>query len=155
MTDLHEHDKKILEQVRIIEAAESRMRLSEDRLRKANLEHSLIASAADAEVRQAWDAIKDLMDETGEVEVLLPSELAGHVYKIAHRAGTETVDVPDVNALPAEFVKSEPVPKKKELLAHLKKLREEGAALPNYATIKRGESKLELKIVKKKPQSGS
>jgi hypothetical protein len=87
------------------------------------------------------------MSETGEVEVMLPDE--NHDYKIAWSTPPEVVDVPDAAAVPDEFVKVERVPKKKEILDHLKSLRESGSAPPNWATIERNPGKLTYRLVKK------
>lgn len=94
----------------------------------------------------AWEDIAKLMAETGEPEVLLPGDHCD--YKIATSGTPEKVDVPNVNAVPDEFVKKEP--KKKEIMEHLKKLREAGQALPNWATLTRGVGSLGYKTVKKR-----
>jgi hypothetical protein len=94
----------------------------------------------------AWEDIGKLMAETGEPEVTLPGDHCD--YKIATSSTPEKVDVPDVNAVPDEFVKKEP--KKKEIMEHLKALREAGEALPNWATLTRGAGSLCYKPVKKR-----
>ena len=68
-------------------------------------------------------------------------------YKIARSAAPEKVEVPDVSAVPEEFLKQEP--KRKEILDYLKKLREAGEPMPAWATITRGAGSLGYKPVKK------
>jgi hypothetical protein len=94
---------------------------------------------------EAWEAIARLMTETGAGEVLVPGEHCD--YKIAVSSAPEKVDVPDMSAVPEAFLKKEP--KRKEILDYLKKLREAGEPLPDWATITRGAGSLCYKPVKK------
>jgi serine/threonine-protein kinase len=94
---------------------------------------------------ECWKEIAKLMGEAGEVEVVVPGDHCD--YKIAPSSAPEKVDVPDVSLVPEEFLKKEP--KRKEILDHLKKLREAGAPLPAWAAITRGAGSLCYKPVKK------
>ena len=147
---MHEHDEKVLEQIRKIEAAEARIKASKEIFDAAAGNHSMLTKTADQEIEEAWEKIGLLLKETGEVESVLPTGMEGYNYKISPRMGVETVDVPDIAAVPEKYIKTERTVKKKELLADLKHMRDENAPVPNYATITRGESKLSLTIVKDK-----
>jgi serine/threonine-protein kinase len=94
---------------------------------------------------ESWKEIAELMSRAGEVEAIVPGEHCD--YKIAPSSAPEKVDVPDVGAVPEEFLKKEP--KRKEILDYLKKLREAGAPPPDWATITRGAGSLCYKPVKK------
>jgi Protein kinase domain len=94
---------------------------------------------------ESWKDIARLMAQAGEVEVLVMGDHCD--YKIAPSSAPEKADVPDVSAVPEEFLKKEP--KRKEILDYLKKLRESGAPLPDWATITRGAGSLCYKPVKK------
>jgi hypothetical protein len=85
------------------------------------------------------------MAQIGAVEVLVPGDRCD--YKIALSNPPERVDVPDVTAVPEEFVKKEP--KRKDILDYLKKLRETGEPMPTWATLTRGAGALCYKPVKK------
>jgi hypothetical protein len=93
----------------------------------------------------SWEAIARLMAQTGAAEVVVPGEHCD--YKIALSSAPEKVDVPDVSAVPEEFLKREP--KRKEILDHLRRLREAGEPPPTWATITRGAGSLCYKPVKK------
>jgi hypothetical protein len=93
----------------------------------------------------SWADIAKVMAQAGEVEAVVMGDHCD--YKIAPSSAPEKVDVPDVSAVPEEFLKKEP--KRKEILDYLKKLRESGAPLPDWATITRGAGSLCYKPVKK------
>jgi hypothetical protein len=94
---------------------------------------------------ESWKEIAELMAQAGEAEVVVPGDHCN--YKIAPSSAPEKVDVPDVSAVPEEFLKKEP--KRKEILDYLKRLRDAGAPLPAWATITRGAGSLCYKPVKK------
>lgn len=102
---------------------------------------------AEARAEAARDAIAKLMKETGQYEIVLPGEVSDYV--IGYSTPRESVKG-DVMAAPEEFVVVERKLKKKEVADHLKKLREEGKKLPNWASFERGEPVLQWKAVKKK-----
>jgi hypothetical protein len=93
----------------------------------------------------SWEEIARLMAQAGEAEVVVPGDHCD--YKIARSVVPEKVEVPDVSAVPEEFLKQEP--KRKEILDYLKKLREAGEPMPAWATITRGAGSLCYKPVKK------
>ena len=93
----------------------------------------------------AWQDVARLMAQAGEAEAIVPGEQCD--YKIALSSAPEKVEVPDVSAVPEEFLKKEP--KRKEILDYLKKLREAGAPLPAWAALTRGAGSLCYKPVKK------
>jgi hypothetical protein len=107
----------------------------------AQLRHSKAAQAS------TWATIAQLMNETGELEVILPDET--HDYKVTWNNPPEVVDVPDPNAVPDEWCRSERTVKKKELLEHLKSLRDHDDPLPNWATIRRNPPTLSYRLLKK------
>ncbi|WP_020469688.1 hypothetical protein [Zavarzinella formosa] len=127
--------------------------MCEDMLRrhKAELEEAVnrlrpVINRAEADLDKAWEAVSELMRESGEYEILLPG--AASDYKITYSQGTEVV-TGDPQAAPDEWVKTERTLKKKELLAHLKQLRENGEALPNWANLERTPAKLGYRLMKK------
>ncbi|MFA7278788.1 MAG: hypothetical protein WC100_01725 [Sterolibacterium sp.] len=147
---MHEHDEKVLEQVKIIEAANIRIKASKEIFERARGNHDKLVGMAGLEIIKAWEEIGTLLKESGEIEVILPSEIEGYVYKIAPRQSTEGVEIPDIDALPEKYIKIERTPKKKELLADLKAMRDNHIDPPNYATIVRDPPKLSLELVKDK-----
>lgn len=112
-------------------------------------ENLLEARKRDAEkaMQAAWDGIAALMAESGEYEVLLPGR--ANDYRISYGAARESVQVADADAVPDAFVRLERKPLKKEIGEHLKALRESGEAMPNWATLEKGERKLGYRLVKK------
>ncbi len=116
-------------------------------LAEASTVHKHAMNAAEARMKEAWDKIAALMQETGEYEVKLPGSSCD--YRISYTQGAESVKIPDAAGVPDEFAKMERVPKKAEIAKHLKALREQDAPMPNWATLERGENKLGYKVVKK------
>jgi hypothetical protein len=125
--------------------AEQEEREAEATIRAVRDQHEPILRRCRQTQENAWEAIAKLLDQTGEVEVVVLGEHCD--YKIALSSPPEKVDVPDVSAVPEEFLKKEP--KRKEILDYLKKLREAGKPLPDWATITRGPGSLCYKPVKK------
>jgi hypothetical protein len=125
--------------------AEQEEREAETALRALREQYEPILRRCRQVQAASWEDIARLMAQTGEVEVIIPSDHCD--YKIAMSSAPEKVDVADVHAVPEEFLKKEP--KRKEILDYLKKLREAGEPLPPWATITRGASSLCYKPVKK------
>jgi serine/threonine-protein kinase len=125
--------------------AEQEEREAEAALRAAREQHEPVLRRCRQAQAAAWEDIARLMAQASEVEVLVPGEHCD--YKIARSSAAEKVEVPDVNAVPEEFLKKEP--KRKEILDYLKKLREAGTPLPAWAALTRGAGSLCYKPVKK------
>lgn len=127
---------------------------AEDEERRAEAAIKVVRETCAPALRQAkqaqedaWERIAVLMAETGEVEVILPDH--AHDYRIGYTATPEVADVPDPDAVPDEFCKVERSPRRKEILDHLKSLRDAGQPLPNWASITRNPGRLAYKLVKK------
>lgn len=120
--------------------------------RKRKMEADMQISKHEATVERIWQQIAKLMQETGEYEVIIPSDVMD--YKISYTTPKESVKVLDVESLPDQFVKVEKKPKLKELGELLRSLRECGANLPNYAVLEMGEPKLKWTAIKKQAKHG-
>jgi serine/threonine-protein kinase len=125
--------------------AEQEEREAEAALRAVRDQYEPVLRRCRQAQADCWGAIARLMAQSGEVEVVVPGEHCD--YKIAPSSAPEKVDVADVSAVPEEFLKKEP--KRKEILAYLKKLREAGGPLPTWATLTRGAASLCYKPVKR------
>jgi hypothetical protein len=141
------HQRALLAAFVAVLAAEEEERQAELAIRAVRDAHAATLRQAKQAQADAWEDIEKLMAETGEVEITLPDET--HDYKIAYTTTPEVADVPDADAVPDPFCKLERVPKKKEILDHLKGLRDRGEALPNWAAIRRNPGKLSYRLVKK------
>lgn len=102
---------------------------------------------ADTAVVNAWQAIKSLMDETGEAEVVLAAG-NGTWNKIYYTTARENLKV-EADAVPDEFCKIERKPKLREIGEYLKTTDN----LPNWCRYEKGESKLAWRNVKHKGES--
>jgi hypothetical protein len=146
MTEIEQHEQRLLAAfAKVLQAEEA---ISDVKKRQAEAETLLKQemNGRETDLATAWEQIKLLMAETGEVEVLLPGEATD--FKIGWSTPRETVKaVPD--ATPDEFCKIERNPKLKEIADHLKQLRTAGIPLPNWASFQRGGRKLSWKAVKK------
>ncbi len=125
--------------------AEQEEREAETAIRAVRDQYEPVLRRARQAQEAAWEDIAQLLAQSGEVEAVVPGEHCD--YKIALSNPPEKVDVPDVSAVPEEFLKKEP--KRKEILDYLKKLREAGAPLPDWATLTRGAGSLCYKPLKK------
>ena len=125
--------------------AEQEEREAEAAIRAVRDQYEPVLRRSRQAQEHSWEAIAKLMAQIGAVEVLVPGDHCD--YKIALSSAPEKVDVPDVTAVPEEFVKKEP--KRKDILDYLKKLREAGEPMPTWATLTRGAGALCYKPVKK------
>src|SRR5262249_24610025 len=125
--------------------AEQEEREAEAAIRAVRDQYELVLRRCRQAQEDSWEAIAKLMAQIGAVEVLVPGDHCE--YKIALSSAPEKVDVPDVTAVPEEFVKKEP--KRKDILDYLKNLREAGEPMPTWATLTRGAGALCYKPVKK------
>ena len=114
----------------------------EGRLSKAVALLKTEKAIAEGRVLMAWKAVKALMDETGEAELMLPAN-GGTWNKVYYTTPRQKVIVDD-DAVPDEFCKIERKPKLREIGEML----ESGASV-NWARYETGESKLAWKNVKK------
>ena len=89
--------------------------------------------------------MQEYMESNGVTEEVFVGDSVD--YKVCFTTPRETVDTPDVDALPDEFARIKKEPKKKELLEHIKSLPEHER--PNWATLKLGEKSLTWRLVKK------
>jgi hypothetical protein len=129
----------------VILRAEQEEREAEAALRAVREQYEPVLRRTRQAQVDAWGEIARLMAQTGEGEVIVTGDHCD--YKIALSSAPEKVEVPDVSAVPEEFLKKEP--KRKEILDYLKKLREAGAPPPGWATLTRGAGSLCYKPVKK------
>ncbi len=125
--------------------AEQEEREAEAAIRAVREQHEPLLRRSRQAQEASWKDIARLMAQLGAVEAIVPGDHCD--YKIAATISPEKVEIPDVSAVPEEFVKKEP--KRKEMLDYLKKLREAGETLPTWATITRGAGSLGYKPVKK------
>jgi serine/threonine-protein kinase len=139
------HQEALQRALATILRAEQEERQAEAAIRAVRDQYEPVLRRSRKAQEDSWEEIAQLMAQTGAVEALLPGEHCD--YKIALSSAPEKADVPDVNAVPEEFLKKEP--KRKEILDHLKKLREAGAPMPPWATLTRGAGTLCYKPVKK------
>lgn len=89
----------------------------------------------------AWAQIAEMMKETGEWQVIIPSEELD--YKISYSALRKSVKA-NADAAPDEYVKIERKPKMKEI----KELLESGQQV-NWASFEESAPKLQWKAIKK------
>jgi hypothetical protein len=144
---IEEHEQKCLMAFAEVRRAENALAEAETAQTEAKNRWAMVVGEAETRLTTAWQALDALMKETGELELLLPSEDGG--YKVAYDKPRETVKVENVDAVPDEFVKTERKPKLKDIGDHLKDLRAAKVALPNWATLQKGEPKLVWRHVKK------
>lgn len=102
---------------------------------------------ADRNLKAAWEEVEAAMKENGTVEETLPGDIMD--YRIAYSVPRETVDIADGAAVPDNFCRIDRVPNKTEIGKFLKQCHETQNPLPNWATLKPGESKLMWRAVKK------
>ncbi len=146
MDAIQEHEQKMLDAFGAVLRAEDRVFTVKKRQADAEAAFALERGEAETSLRLAWDEVQKLMGGTGEPEVTLPGTVTD--YKIGWSKPPERVKT-IADAVPDEFVKTERVPKLKEIGDHLKELRSKGADLPNWASLERGEPKLGWKAVKR------
>lgn len=127
--------------------AEDKLRLLEVEKEKTLTGLAIKISDAEIFIIEAWKVVEEIMKKNGLLEDTLPG--SANDYKIYYTTPRETVKVVDEKAVPKEFIKIEKSVMKKELLEHLKGLRDGKLNLPNWATIERGNSKLQWKAIKK------
>lgn len=137
------HDEYVQSAFDAVLAAESILTDVDGRLSKAVAILKTEKAIAESALDKAWKALSDLMEETGETEVLLPSDGATW-NKIYYTAPRESLKV-DEDAVPDEFCKIERKPKLNEIKEYLK-CRDD---LPNWAHLEIGKSKLAWKNVKR------
>jgi serine/threonine-protein kinase len=139
------HQEALQRALAAILRAEQAEREAEAALREVRDQYEPVLRRCRQAQEEGWETIAQLMAQVGAVEVLVPGEHCD--YKIALSSAPEKVDVPDVTAVPEEFLKKEP--KRKDILDYLKKLRDAGAPMPSWATLTRGTGSLCYKPVKK------
>lgn len=130
---------------------ESKIRLIENEKKVKNLTWDMDILTAENAIKSLYQRIEKQMN--GAREVILPGETVD--YKISYTTPRKSIDVADIEAVPAEFVsiREEKSPKKKEIAAYLETCRAEHRPLPNWAIEKVGESKLQWAGVKKKART--
>lgn len=142
--DYEQHEQAIMEAFAEILKAEQAIMEAKVEKREAEHRYNITVSPAELQVADAWVKIQTLMNETGEVEVILPDENCD--YKICYTTPRESVKV-DADAVPDEFVKIERKPKLKEIGEYLKGMPNDSRL--NWASLEKGEAKLTYKLVKK------
>jgi hypothetical protein len=133
-------------------AAFAKVLAAEEAIRVAKVEQSeamtllgLKVATSETALAEAWKSIEQLMNESGEFEVLLPGTATD--YRIGYSTPRLSAKVESPDAVPDEFVKIERKPKLKEIGDYLKGLPAE--SLPNWARLEAGERKLGWKSIKK------
>ncbi|MDZ4858052.1 MAG: hypothetical protein SGI88_03645 [Candidatus Hydrogenedentes bacterium] len=145
--EIEKHNQALMGAFALLLQAEGRERAAKTKLAETIAPLQSEVTQSELAVREAWIGVRDLMNETGEVEVILPG--VANDYKIGWNKQRESVIVESVDALPDEYVKLERKAKLKEIGEHLKGLRDGGLSFPNWARLEMGESKLVWKAVKK------
>lgn len=144
---INEGEKELMEAFAKVLSREEILREAEAKLKEATTELSRLVNHAEIDLKQAWEEVDNFLRENGVTETIIPGR---HMdYKVSYGTPRESVKVIDPEAVPDEFVKLERKPKLKEIGEMLKKLRESGQALPNWATFQWGERKLGWKAVKR------
>jgi hypothetical protein len=146
MDAIQEHEQKLLAAFVAVLASEDKLSDVKRRLHEATTLLEQERTGAETKLEQAWVEVEKLMAETGEPEVFLLGEVTD--FKIGWSSPRQTVKV-EADAVPDEFCKIERKPKLKEIGDYLKRLKEEGAALPNWGRFEDGATKLTWKAVKK------
>ena len=146
MDYIQEHEQKLTTAFAEVLRAEDDIATAKRELDNATAGLQSAVTAAETKLMAAWDAVKALMEETGEVEVILRGEATD--FKIAYSTPRETVKV-EPEAVPEEFCKMERRPKLKEIGEYLKGLRDAGQALPNWASFQMSTAKLGWKAIKR------
>lgn len=147
MSGAEEHQKALMAAFAGVIRAEQAISDAEAELYEATNRLKRQIAEQETAKQAAWAEVRDLMGETGEVEVILPGATTD--YRIGWSAPAESVLVPDAEAVPEEYVKREPKPKKAEIARHLKALRKAGKPWPNWASLETGSSRLVWAPVKK------
>lgn len=140
-----EHKTALIRAVGALIRAEQDALAAKSRLAEAKVEKA----QADAAEEKARAELKALLDETGEVEAVLPYD-ALHDVKVSRTAPRESVQVTDVEAVPDEWCKIERKPKLLEIKERLKS----GEAF-NWAKLVPGEEGLTYKLVRKGGHAGA
>lgn len=103
-------------------------------------------NTVEREAEGAWSTIRGIMESAGVVSETLPGEAdSPNDYQLSFSTPRESVDVPDVEAVPDDFVKLKKEADKKKIGDYLK-----AGNTPNWASMKLGESKLSWRPVKRK-----
>ncbi len=90
-------------------------------------------------IKETMDKIKGAMGDSNEWQF----KYEGMIIDFYHTTPRLSVDMPNIEAVPEQFIKLEKIAKKTEI----KKYLDEGHK-PNWASLKPGESKLSYKILK-------
>jgi hypothetical protein len=146
--NIEQHESAMMRAFINVIKAEQRISAAKSELDQHTARLKSEISAAEMAMGTAWDDIQALLTETGEVEVVLPG--AANDYRIAWSNPRESVKVEDPSAVPDDFVKIERKPKLKEIGDYLKNLRKGKYAMPNWARLEKGESKLMWESIKKR-----
>lgn len=139
-------NEKLMESFAKVLKAEDAAREAKARLQEMTSVLEREVTLAEQAMAAAWQEVQDHLAETGEYEVTLPGSVTD--YKLYWTTPSQRVKV-EPEAVPDEFCKVERKPKLKEIAEALKKWREAGDPLPNWARFEAGASKLAWKAVKK------
>jgi len=146
MDPIKEHEQKLMAAFAKVLNAEERVSDAKSKFDEATAVLSLQKSEAETALSAAWGEVALLLNETGEVEVLLPGSVTD--FRVGWTTPRESIKA-DPEATPDEYCRVERKPKLKEIGEYLKGLREGGLPLPNWASFQSGEPKLAWKAVKK------
>ena len=144
-----EYQEEIIERFKAMLAAEQRLREAESAYNLTLAPLQIEVGIAKNSVEAHTIALRDLMQDNGVVEEVIPGEAVdGNAlsdYKLVFAKQPPRLVIPDESAVPDEWIKTERTVKKRELLAHLKEM----DVLPNWCSIERNEPKFNWKPVKK------
>jgi hypothetical protein len=146
MDAIQEHQQKLTTAFAEVLRAEDEISAAKRELDDATFGLQTAVTAAETRLVAAWDSVKALMEETGEVEVILAGEVTD--FKIAYSTPRETVKV-EPEAVPEEFCKMERKPRLKEIGEYLKGLRDAKLDFPNWASFQTAKAKLGWKAIKR------
>lgn len=128
--------------VHLLESIDELKRLESEK-KQADFEMGKFMAEAKAKVDQYEGMCSRLMREDGVTEEIIESDLAR--FKLTFSTPTKTLDIPDVDAVPDEFIKTERKPMKREI----KDAYGDFDVLPNWVQWKEGESKFVYRVLKK------
>lgn len=146
---IEEHKRLVMNAFVELLKAETDLNKEKEQYSKAKAAMDLAIGQMITSHEKKWEALIALLDETGETEVVLPG--ATNDYKVAITEPADYIEVPDINAVPEEWTKTETMLKKAEINKYVKGLQEKEEPLPNWVNIVKKPGSWKWKLIKKKP----
>lgn len=128
---------EIKEMLQVYADAVNDLQMADKMLRDADMTKKL----AQHHLAEAERVIEDYYNETGETKI----DMDVFYYGFSYSTPRKSIDCPDVDAVPDEFVRIKREPDKRKIGDYLKTC----DSLPNWAVEKEGESKFQIKVLKK------